>query len=222
MNYLLPRQEILEKLASEGFLKDYDPGQRLTTNAITKWIFLDHRSIIIRYNYIINGLLNYYSFVDNLHEFHTIINLVLRHSCAKTIARKYRLSSRAKSFEKFGLNLTTKDGDPMGLKIPDSYTKTRKFRESTDYNDPWKILSWANETQINNWDPCWICGKEEKIEMHHVKHLRKNIDPNQKGFTKLMSNLNRKQIPVCRTCHLKIHKGEYNGIALKDLKRPKK
>jgi len=124
MNYLLPKQEMLEKLASEGFLKDYTPGRSLTTNAITKWIFLDHRSIIIRYNYIINGLLNYYSFVDNLHEFHTIINLILRHSCAKTLARKYRLHSRARAFEKFGLNLATKDGSPLGLKIPDSYVKT--------------------------------------------------------------------------------------------------
>jgi len=54
--------------------------------------------------------------------------------------------------------------------------------------------------------------------MHHVKHIRKS---NQKmdGFTTLMSRLNRKQIPVCHNCHEKIHKGLYNSIALKDLKK---
>lgn len=35
-----------------------------------------------------------------------------------------------------------------------------------------------------------------------------------------MSKLNRKQIPVCLDCHNKIHKGLYNGLSLKDLKRP--
>jgi len=54
--------------------------------------------------------------------------------------------------------------------------------------------------------------------MHHVKHLRKGFDENQKGFTQIMSSLNRKQIPVCQPCHRKIHLGKYNGIALKDLK----
>jgi hypothetical protein len=52
--------------------------------------------------------------------------------------------------------------------------------------------------------------------MHHVKHLRKdNVKPS--GLLELMSKLNRKQIPVCRKCHISIHKGEYNGTALKDL-----
>ena len=58
--------------------------------------------------------------------------------------------------------------------------------------------------------------------MHHVKHLRKGFDPKQKGFTQIMSSLNRKQIPVCLPCHRKIHLGEYNGLALKDLKRGSK
>ena len=57
--------------------------------------------------------------------------------------------------------------------------------------------------------------------MHHVKHLRKEgIKPI--GFTALMSKLNRKQIPVCKSCHLKIHKGIYNELSLKDLEKKEK
>ena len=52
--------------------------------------------------------------------------------------------------------------------------------------------------------------------MHHVKHIRKSNKVNQ-GFTKIMSSLNRKQVPVCQLCHVKIHKGEYDGIGIKEL-----
>lgn len=56
-----PIGKIYEDLHKEGFTKD----KRGTPSAITKWIFLDHRSIILRYNSVIRGYLNYYSFVDN-------------------------------------------------------------------------------------------------------------------------------------------------------------
>ena len=65
---------------------------------------------------------------------------------------------------------------------------------------------------------CSVCGceasPERKIVMHHVKHIRKG---KVSGFTKHMKGLNRKSIPVCNICHLKIHKGEYDGKKLKDL-----
>lgn len=50
-----------------------------------------------------------------------------------------------------------------------------------------------------------ICGSDEDVEMHHVKSLKTRRNDN--SFTQVMRNMNRKQIPVCRPCHLKIHKG---------------
>ena len=38
--------------------------------------------------------------------------------------------------------------------------------------------------------------------MHHVKHIRKG---EVKGFTQIMKQLNRKQIPVCRPCIMNIN-----------------
>lgn len=62
---------------------------------------------------------------------------------------------------------------------------------------------------------CSICGvkptKENPIEMHHIKHVRKG---KLSGFSEVMKNLNRKTIPTCRKCHRKIHKGEYDGYNL--------
>jgi len=59
--------------------------------------------------------------------------------------------------------------------------------------------------------PCKLCGSTENVEMHHVRHIRKG---NLKGFTKFMAAINRKQIPVCRKCHMNIHYGLYDGKKL--------
>lgn len=103
--FYMPVNHILEKLQKEGYIKSYttyDGVTKLVPNAITKWIFLDHRTVILRYNSVIRGLINYYNFVDNLYSFHSIVNLFLHHSCAKTLARKFNLLNRAQAFNKFG------------------------------------------------------------------------------------------------------------------------
>lgn len=59
---------------------------------------------------------------------------------------------------------------------------------------------------------CSVCGKRSKktgdIEMHHLKHVRKG---KLSGFNQLLQQINRKQIPVCKPCHNKIHTGKYDG-----------
>jgi predicted HNH restriction endonuclease len=53
--------------------------------------------------------------------------------------------------------------------------------------------------------------------MHHVRHIRKMGERKPTGFQAVMRTLNRKQIPVCKGCHEKIHRGEDDGIRLHDL-----
>jgi hypothetical protein len=55
-----------------------------------------------------SGLIKYYAIASNRYAFHTIINFILRHSCAKTLARKFNLRTRAKVFEKLGKDMTLK------------------------------------------------------------------------------------------------------------------
>jgi len=108
---LVPMDKILSKLSNEGFLKDYQPKSKIIPNAKTSWIYLDHHNILMRYNMMSRGLLNYYSIANNRFAFHLITNFILRHSCAKTLARKLNLRSRAKVFARFGKDLSTKN-DP--------------------------------------------------------------------------------------------------------------
>lgn len=58
---------------------------------------------------------------------------------------------------------------------------------------------------------CAICGNPESVEYHHVKHRRKR---RVTGLLQVMKQLNRKQIPCCRPCHDKIHKGLYDNLPL--------
>lgn len=216
--FYLPAREIIEELQEKGFVKLIGNKERKTvTSAVKKWIFLDHRNIIHRFNAVIRGYLNYFSFVDNLSELGSIIKGILLHSCAKTLAQKFRLSSRAKAFKAFGPYLATKDAIPVGLYIPSTFQKTRQFQKGKSVPvDPLEALNWRVHTQFALFEYCWICGATDRIEMHHVRHLRKTNE-RLRGFTKLMSQVNRKQIPVCASCHNKIHAGTYDGDALAKL-----
>jgi len=105
IHFFAPMKEIYQDLSKAGFCKD-DGG---TPSSIPKWIFMDHRGILLRYNSVVRGYLNYYSFVDNYHALVGMVKYTLLHSCAKTLARKFNLDSRAAVFSKFGEGLTPKD-----------------------------------------------------------------------------------------------------------------
>ena len=47
--------------------------------------------------------------------------------------------------------------------------------------------------------------------MHHLRHIRRQ-GYKYKGFDLVMQNINRKQVPLCLSCHHKVHKGLYDGI----------
>jgi hypothetical protein len=49
--------------------------------------------------------------------------------------------------------------------------------------------------------PCVVCGSNANIEIHHVRSLKKR--PKKGDFlSDMMSKMNRKQVPLCKSCHL--------------------
>lgn len=98
--------------------------------------------------------------------------------------------------------------------------KTIPSITSDNYLD--KIV-WVNLRTHASFDlPCSLCGSDQNIQMHHIKHIRKTpyYDlPDNKPWLKTMALRNRNQIPVCRDCHMnKIHSGTYHGANLKTLR----
>lgn len=81
---------------------------------------------------------------------------------------------------------------------------------------------WVNIRTQSSFDlPCAICGCEENIEMHHIKHVRRTKYINikkEKTWEQVMGLRNRRQMPVCRSCHMNIiHKGNYGGRPLNSM-----
>jgi group II intron reverse transcriptase/maturase len=211
-----PTPLLVERLRRKGFCdaKGFPTSQK-------KWVLLDADQIIRLYNSILHGLLNYYRFVDNFASLWRI-QYILRYSLAKTLAHKYRRTMQD-IFARHGRNLRfewdLRDGD----------RKSVQFAENTDWTvrtgafvthppDP-DLLGWHTHlrTRSKLGFPCLICGATEQVEMHHVRHIRKMGARKPKGFLAVLRALNRKQIPVCRECHRKIHQGQYDGIRLHDL-----
>jgi hypothetical protein len=211
-----PTLKLVQRLHQKGFCdaEGFPTSQK-------KWLLLDADQIIRLFNSILRGLLNYYRFVDNFASL-CRIQYILRFSRAKTLANKY-CRTMNEIFQRHGRNLyfewTVRNGD----------RKTAQFAENTDWT--WRTEAFATsppDLDLLGWQtylrtrsklgyPCLICGETEKVEMHHVRHIRKMGARKPKGFQAVMRALNRKQIPVCRGCHQKIHKGEYDGISLHDL-----
>jgi retron-type reverse transcriptase len=75
-------------------------------------------------------------------------------------------------------------------------------------------VNWRTAYKLSKY--CSICGSTDKIEYHHERHIK---DRNTKvtGFLQIMNQLNRKQMPTCRHCHRKIHRGEYNDLPISQL-----
>ncbi len=90
-----------------------------------------------------------------------------------------------------------------------------RFLGKANFKDPTLSLDYKIST-INPLDqPCASCGSSVEIEMHHLKHIR-TVNTKLDSFGKMMAKINRKQVPLCRKCHMDVHKGEYLGKSLKN------
>ena len=75
-------------------------------------------------------------------------------------------------------------------------------------------MRWRSKSKLGR--HCAICLETDGVVMHHLRHIRK-MGAKVKGFDRVMSALNRKQMPVCKECHHLIHTGKYDGLSLSDL-----
>jgi len=233
---------------------------------------LEPYAIIERYNSIISGLFNYYTeFIYNKNKLNRWC-YILRYSCLKTLAQKYRctikklfkryslkdnqytkkygktiefkvnLTIKGKTFEKKWHLQTYKEAidKAMSLNRKEELTNKFWFKEKpksflnfgynkinkplgriskvTDDNFLEKIkwISWRTIASLSM--PCSLCGTLNNVEMHHLKHIRKNkysLIPQERTWEQIMNLRNRKQIPVCNACHIGIiHPGRYSGPKL--------
>jgi len=209
-----PIEKLMQKLIDQGFAWEKDRMPK----AMTKWIYLNPEDIIRRYNWITRGILEYYKSVENRNQLGQIL-WILKFSAVNTLARKLNISPK-QVWSKYGNPIVIKfmagkDEKSITLYEPETLKRDRTFKLKDYFNfDPFNVTIFALRSNHVWGMDCLICGEGDYVEMHHVKHIRKG---EAKGFNKVMQSLNRKQIPVCRDCHMKIHRGEYDGISLSKL-----
>lgn len=216
-----PVSKLIGKLHDKGFCSR--EGEPVPKHA---WVLLDDDQIVSIYGSVLRGLLNYYSFADNYAKLNRV-QYVLKYSAALTLATKHRLSLK-QVFRKYGDSLAVfkqnSKGKTYGISMPvitDWSRHPARFMIG-DLPSPDTILRRHSRmrTRSKLGESCVICGSDDGVQMHHVRHIRKLGDKPPQGFNRLLATLNRKQIPACGTCHGKIHAGSYDGIRLIDLHNP--
>lgn len=213
MNFLVCRATLLKRLRIKGFLDDHNQPTRNT-----RLVNLDDGDIIKSYRSVFTGIFNYYQFVHNI-EVLAHVHFLLKTSLLKTLANKYRISL-PKVLGKYGHDVTvkTKKGKVINFKYPGFTRNPRAFRTKSIQTDWARSLLLVN-TRSKSWlrsESCCLCSSKNRIQMHHVKHIRKS-GVHYAGFYQVMGYINRKQIPVCQACHRKIHRGEYDGENLRQV-----
>nr|NP_066494.1 orf762 [Rhodomonas salina]AAG17765.1 orf762 [Rhodomonas salina] len=205
-----PMKVLLEKLLQNKFVKRDKEGIFKPT-ALGKLVNFDHADIIGYYNSVARGIMNYYSFVDNYSRLGSIVKYYLLHSCALTLALKYKLRFKSKAFKRFGGKLKCPDTKKEFF-IPKNFFRTEKF--SINPPDTEQVISkrWNNKlTKSSLFKACVICGTTP-AEMYHVcktRDLRNKYKTKKLDFFKFqMASFNQKQVPLCQFHHKSLHQGK--------------
>lgn len=225
------------RLAWKGFLNSANKPKEQPA-----WSVLTDFEIVERYNAIISGLVNYYCPIITSRSNINWFIYVYEYSCYKTLCQKHRTTIR-KLLRKEGNPLTvTADNGPASNRRSISLLTAHKYWEvlkptvdlitvnlwrkgPLQKRDPGliidgKFLSYAktyHRTAFKLSGRCAICGSNDKVEMHHERHIRGYEVKQQQGFLAIMGALNRKQVPLCKHHHTCVHNGIYDGISLSEL-----
>jgi retron-type reverse transcriptase len=231
-------QRNLDRLLLKGFC-----NRKFKPIAKRPWSVLQPEIIVTKYNYIMRGIGNFYfPVIDRLTQISRIF-YILKFSCLSTFAKKYK-SKITKITRKYGDPLTVTISEKQrirkGKDLAEENIYTKKTFTLLNYQSlkkelDYKKFNWKDPEQLKrigtsdvykpmqtiNWrsyrnltQVCAICGTGDHVEMHHIKHIRKE---KVIGFAQVLKQINRTTIPLCRTHHHEVHTGKYADIKLSDL-----
>jgi hypothetical protein len=216
LRFDIPVAKVTKRYADAGYLKKLKTEYRPISKS--SYASLEDHVIVNHYRNVWLGLLNYYSGCTNRGRLQ-YIHYLLHMSCMMTLGHRHRMSC-SKIVRKYGKTLI--------MKVPHT-DKTISF----PFKTTWRIgeRRWLIGKEVlpptNRYTnliaksglglSCAVCDSgSDPVEMHHVKHVRKQ-GFRYKGFHQQMALLNRKQVPLCKACHKRVHAGLYDGPSLEIL-----
>jgi nicotine oxidoreductase len=208
-----PVDKLIKRLSQKGFCDG-----RGTPKHKAGWTVLDEDQIVSLYSSINRGIQEYYRPADNWPELQRV-QYILKYSLAKTLALKRKTPiTRVMKGREISVQVRTKKGQVRNIvfyRNTDWTIRRDAFKDSPEVDLVRMNVRLRTRSKLGL--PCMVCGDPNKVQMHHVRHIRKMDDKEPKGFTRVMAALNRKQVPVCKACHERIHRGEYDSLNLKDM-----
>lgn len=216
-----PIQALTDKLIKNKFVKKL--GNRLAPQVVRDLTPLPLKDLILHFRSVLNGITNYYSFADNRPNLIKIYNL-LRLSLTLTVRSKARLNHNdfLRTFGKLvKIDILKTDGSTTHLDFaPPCLIKQRNLFLINSMDDPLEHRIWKISRLDPLDQPCANCGARERIEMHHIKHI-KTLNVKLSSFDRMVALINRKQVPLCKSCHQKVHNGTYFGFTLTHFRHKK-
>jgi group II intron reverse transcriptase/maturase len=188
-------------------------------------------SIVAQYQAEYRGVVQYYLLAYNLHRL-CKLKWVMETSLVKTLAQKYKVSSR-QIYSRFKTLHQNEHGIYKVLEVtvdrgPEKTPLVARFG-----GIPLRWSKWAtikDKIAAPIWSTtrseiverllaqkCELCGAEEDIQVHHIRRLadlERRGQPNKPKWAQRMAARRRKTLVVCQKCHNDIHYGRYDGPAL--------
>ncbi len=162
---------------------------------------MTHERILDLYNAVMRGIANYYHFAHNYGKIVTQTEYFLRGSCAKLLAAKLSLKTQSKVYRKFGTSLASYSGKTFEKP---NYRMSLKYLTTLNPSGEVRALySYKSQARLDSMR-CKVCDSDVQVEMHHIRAL-KNLKPRTSLVDRIMIKYKRKQIALCRSCHMKIH-----------------
>jgi group II intron reverse transcriptase/maturase len=208
-----PIKRVVERLRLKGFL-----NKRNLPTRCGRYNNMDLWNIVESYKAIERGIINYYSMANNYGRLAARVHYSLKYSCALTISSKMKLKTMRGAFKRYGKNLEIKDGE-KSISYPNiSYKRPRKLitrpNNNFSFEKYFESLVYRHKRHVGNLTgSCIVCGSPDNIEIHHIRAL-KDISKKNDWLSMTMAKFSRKQVPVCKSCHIKIHNGTYDGKRL--------
>jgi len=179
---------------------------------------LSHESdytIIMKYQLECRGIANYYRLAFNMHTLGWL-KWIMERSLTMTLAHKFKVSV-PKIYERYGAKLEVEGKEYKGLQV----SIPRQDKKPLVATWGGVSLSWDINATLEEQPStvytghselvqrllagyCELCGATENIEVHHVramKGLHKYPGREKPEWVKRMIALQRKTMPLCRTCH---------------------
>jgi hypothetical protein len=181
-------------------------------------------SIVDRFQQEYRGLAEYYKLAVN-RGILAHVKWVMETALTKTLARKLGISVN-RVYARFGVTTPTASGPRKGLEV----RVERPGRRPLVARWGGISLAWQRDAILDDRRPivrqgrsellqrlqaetCELCGSKDRIEVHHVRHL-KDLYRKRQGqsppprWVQVMAARRRKTLVVCHECHRGIHAGD--------------